>query len=179
MEVRPLPREAQRLCDELKAPSRLVRHLRLVHDVAVDLVAALHESFPSLHCNADAVVLGGALHDLGKLLHRNEITGPGDSHERDGPLLLQQHGVDPRLARFARTHGRWNSERVRLEDLLVAAADGLWRGRRNDRLEELIVNEIAEQVAQEHWTVFEKLDRIASRLASNGERRLAWQAAGN
>lgn len=180
MNLRPLPPETLRLYKELQPPERLILHLKLVHDVAAVLIEQVVRMFPNLAFDVEAVRFGAAVHDLGKVLHHpQELIGPGRSHERDGPPLLESLGVEPRLARFARTHGMWQSEPVELEDLLVALADTLWKGKRDESLEGLIVKKIAEQVGQESWAVFEKLDKIADDLAADGERRLVWQASGN
>ena len=134
--IRPLPPTAADLCDRHAAPPRLVRHLALVHDAAAEVLAALSRSLPGLKVDADAVRLGSATHDLDKALHPDELTGPGDLHGRDGPALLEAHGLPPAVARFARTHGSWRrGEAVELEDLLVAAADLAWRGGRDDDLD--------------------------------------------
>jgi HD superfamily phosphodiesterase len=174
---RRLPAEADRLCREIRAPERLVRHLRLVHDAAASLLEELTRAFPTLSVDARAVLIGAAVHDLGKALHPEELSGPGNLHERDGPALLERHGLEPSLARFARTHGGCDSEPVEPEDLLVCLADRLWRGVRDNRLEGRIVLVLADRCGIEAWEAFERFDRIAERVASGAESRLAWQAA--
>lgn len=168
----PLPADAQQLCDKLKAPARLVAHLRLVHDVAAQIVVGLEEKFPTLEFDGDAVRFGAATHDLGKVLHPNELTEPGKNHEEDGPGLLEAHGITPELARFARTHGAWNGESL-LEDLLVALSDAVWKGQRIDDLEGFVVQRIAEQTGHEKWAVFSALDLLLTEIASEGQARLA------
>lgn len=170
-EPRALPTEAQRLCDELEAPPRLVAHLRLVHDVACQIVIGLKERFPALAFDADAVRFGAAIHDLGKVLHPDELTGSGKRHEDDGHGLLEAHGVRPELARFARTHGAWNEESP-LEDLLVAVADAVWKGERIDDLEGFVVQRVAKQTRLEEWAVFSVLDLLLTVIASLGQARL-------
>lgn len=170
----PHPAEAQQLCHELKAPARLVAHLRLVHDVACQIVVGLEEKFSTLTFDSDAVGFGAAIHDLGKVLHPDELTGPGKRHEDDGPGLLEDYGVPSELARFARTHGTWNEESL-LEDLLVALSDAVWKGQRIEDLEELVVRRIAEQTDQEKWAVFSGLDSLLEEIASEGQARLAWR----
>ena len=107
--------------------------------------------------DADAVCFGAATHDLGKVLHPDELTGSGKRHEKDGPGLLEAHGVPSEQARFARTHGTWNEESL-LEDLLVALSDAVWKGQRVEDLEGFVVQRIAEQTGQEKWEVFSALD---------------------
>lgn len=173
--VRPMPTLAQELCELLDAPPRLVAHLTVVHDAASEIIEGLAERFPGLDVDSEAVLFGAATHDLGKVLHPKELTGPGNRHEEDGPRLLEQHGIDPRLARFARTHGAWSQDELPLEDLLVALADCVWKGQRLEPLEEKVVGRIAERTGKEPWEVFEKLDSLLEQVASRGDERLAWQ----
>lgn len=158
--MRPLPDEAARLCHVLKAPDRLVSHLEVVHDVACHLVEGLRRAFPALAFDAEAVCFGAATHDLGKVIHPEELVGPGDLHEQVGPALLEANGVPPHLARFARTHGRWDREPVGLEDLLLALADHSWRAARNDGLEAMIVERLASPSGKEPWQTIILLDDV-------------------
>lgn len=172
----PFPPEAVRLCQELQAPPLLVRHLTLVHAAAVELLDGLAVAFPDLVVDREAVLFGASVHDIGKVLHPHELTGPGSKHEDDGPALLEQHGVSPRLARFARSHGCWR-ETDNLEDLLVALADNVWCGRRVEELETKVVTILAAAMGEERWAAWAKLDAVCEEIASRGETRLAWQAA--
>ena len=173
---RDLPQEAQRLLGTLNAPPRLVVHLALVHDAAAEILDALQCRWPDLKTDEDAVLFGSAIHDAGKILHPNELTGPGNKHEQDGPGLLQQHGVSPERSRFARTHGTWSNESdLAVEDLLVALADHCWKGCRSEALETMIAGRIAESLGTETWEAFMGLDEIVAEVASRGEERLAWQ----
>ena len=114
----PVPEKASLLYLELRAPPRLVRHLQVVHASALMLVDGLARCFPDLAFDRQRVLLGAAIHDLGKVLHPEEIQGPGHLHEINGPGLLEHHGLEASLARFARTHAEWDGEGI--EDLLVA-----------------------------------------------------------
>lgn len=171
----PLPPDAVRLCEALAAPALLIRHLALVHAAAVELLDGLTASFPGLVLDRDAILFGAATHDIGKVLHPEELFGPGNQHEEDGPGLLEQHGVPPRLAHFARSHGRWH-EVEDLEDLLVALADNIWRGRRVEELEAKVAAVLAIAVDVDQWMAWSKLDAICEKIASRGEQRLAIQA---
>lgn len=174
-EPRPLPVEAQMLCEKLGAPARLVNHLVLVYDVSVDLVAGLRRAFPGLELDGEVICFGAAFHDLGKVLHPSELIGPGNKHEDDGPALLESHGVPPHLARVARTHGRWSQEELPLEDLLVCLSDTIWKGQRLEPLEALVVEKIAAAMRNDDWEVFSKLDVLLEEIARMGDERLAWQ----
>lgn len=173
--LRLLPTEAEKLCRTLNAPARLIAHLTLVHDAACDLVAGLQQQFPTLAFDCDAVLFGAATHDLGKVLHLNEITGHGNQHEADGPSLLVQNGVSAASARFTRTHTRWNEPDIAIEDLLVALADSIWKGKRHDDLEQLVVGWIAVAIKIEPWDVWLRLDEILTAIAERADERLAMQ----
>ena len=174
MEPRPLPESARLLCERLAAPPRLIAHLTVVLDVAIDLVNAVGERFPALVFDRDAVLFGAATHDLGKVLHPGELTGAGNLHEVDGQALLESHGVSPSLARFALTHGAWRSQNdLPVEDLLVALADTIWKGSREPELEGRLAARIARDSGAEHWQVYATLGDIADAIAARAEERLA------
>ncbi|ADB18478.1 hypothetical protein Psta_3823 [Pirellula staleyi DSM 6068] len=170
-----LPAEVLLLCERISAPALLVAHLRLVHDAALSITARLREHYPALHFSTEEVLLGAATHDLGKVLHPEEMTGPGDRHEESGPEFLIQQRLPPHLARFARTHARWTDEGLLLEDLLVALADHVWKGKRDEHLESLVIAKIAEKTSLEPWEVFATVDEILDEVASLAGARLVYQ----
>lgn len=176
MQVEPLPPEVRALLSRLGASPRLVAHLTLVHDVACQLIARLDTFWPALHYDRSAVQLGAALHDIGKVVHPEELTHPGHTHELAGEKLLRTHEFPESLARFARTHEQWSEENaVQPEDLLVAVADRWWRGRRDDPLEATIGRWIVGETRAAVWQVFAELDDIAADITSDADARLAWQ----
>lgn len=173
--MQPLPQQVLDLLKELEAPERLVAHLALVHDVAVALIQALDQTWPGLTYDRQAVLIGAATHDVGKILYRQELTGPGKMHEAYGPALLQRHAFPEEYARFARTHGQWDSEPApNLEDLLVALADTIWKGKRNERLEDKIVHHLARAGTEELWAIYVNLDEIICPITRDADARLAW-----
>jgi hypothetical protein len=176
---RPLSPAAREMCQKLSAPPRLVAHLTIVHDVAAEIVDRLAEHFPTLVYDFNTVLFGAATHDLGKVLYPSELAGTGNHHEADGPRLLEENGITPELARFARTHGAWSREQLPLEDLLVALADTVWRGQRLDDLEAQVVVRIAEGTGAKPWEVFDQLDELLQDVASRSDARLAWQQRGS
>ncbi len=165
MKVKSLPPEAIRLCGELNAPKRLIEHLRLVHDAAARICACgIERAWPELRFDWRAALIGAATHDLGKTLHPCELSRPGNRHVDDGPALLQKHGLPAELARFARTHERWQ-DCIEIEDLIVALADHIWKEARDEALELRITERIAALTGKEKWRVYSALDRILERIA--------------
>ncbi|WP_418960729.1 HD domain-containing protein [Streptomyces tritici] len=175
--MRPLPDEAAVLLRALDAPPRLVAHLRAVHDVAAQLVEWLESECPALSFDREAVLFGAATHDIGKTVHRSELSGPGSAHEEAGRALLLDHGVSPARARFAGTHARWDAEGVAIEDLLVSLADKVWKNKRVAELEDRVVAELAGAAGLPAWEAFLRLDEVLTRIGDGAEERLAYQAA--
>lgn len=174
--TRALPADVARLLERLEAPPRLAAHLRIVHDVACQLTDALADRHPELAVDRAAVRFGAATHDVGKVVHVEEISGPGSAHEPAGYEILLAEGIPERLARFARTHGDWSAPGLTIEDHLVSVADKVWKGKRVTDLEDLVVGRLAEAMRAEPWQAFLHLDEILDRLAGDAERRLAFQS---
>ncbi|MFF1607466.1 HD domain-containing protein [Amycolatopsis sp. NPDC058278] len=164
----PLPPRARTLLETLAAPPRLGAHLRVVHDVAVTLTG-----WVGPRVDVPAVLFGAATHDIGKILHPAELSGPGSAHEPAGYSLLLSQGVEESLARFARTHGSWDAPDVTFEDLLVSLADKVWKGKRVPELEQ----RVAERLGGSPWETFLALDDELERIASGADARLDFQAA--
>lgn len=175
--LRLLPEEVDGLLRRLDAPPRLGAHLRAVHDVACRLLDSLDERFPGVDVDQEAVWYGAATHDVGKTYVIEELSGPGSEHERRGYRLLLDHGVEERLARFARTHGTWDGPDVTFEDLLVSLSDKVWKGKRVPDLEQRVVDHLAATAGQEPWEAFMALDDLLTGLAADADRRLAFQSA--
>jgi hypothetical protein len=120
----------------------------------------------------DLVLLGAALHDAGKTIHVQEMTGPGHRHEAAGERLLIAHGIPAELARFCVTHAAWDDDARTVEDLLVALADKLWKGKREEGLEQRAVVRIAGLTRRAPWEVFAAFDAICEAIAADGPDRL-------
>ena len=172
---RPLPDAVRDLCERLRAPPRLVTHLALVHDAAAEIVAALERRFPGLSLDREAVLFGAATHDLGKTVHPGELSAPGARHEAAGEALLIRHGIEARMARFARSHGSWEAADNTLEDLLTALADNVWKGKRVTELESRVARVIATITERKEWEVWSDLDENLDAIAADADQRLAWQ----
>ncbi|MFI1703906.1 HD domain-containing protein [Streptomyces griseoruber] len=175
--LRPLPAGVAGLLGDLGAPPRLVAHLRAVHEVAAQLVAWIGEHRPELAVDGAAVLFGAATHDIGKVLHPGELSGPGARHEEAGRELLLTRGVAPGLARFAGSHASWQAPGVEVEDLLVSLADKVWKDNRVADLEDLVVAELSRAGGRPVWEEFLALDEFLTAVGAGAQRRLAWQAA--
>ncbi|MFC7328507.1 HD domain-containing protein [Marinactinospora rubrisoli] len=170
----PLPERAAALLEELSAPPRLAAHLRAVHAAACLLTDAVALGYPEPAVDREAVLFGAAVHDIGKTVHVGELSAPGSAHEQAGYELLLAHGIEERLARFARTHADWRRPGIGIEDLLVSVADKVWRGKRVDDLERLLVDRLTGP-GREPWRVFVHLDDVLQAIAAGADERLAFQ----
>ena len=158
-----------------KAPARLVAHLTLVHDVATKLTWNIKRKYPDLQFDEQAVLFGAATHDIGKSSFPAELTGPGSMHEECGAEILKEFGIPDSLARFTRTHALWKSTDVTIEDFLVSLADKIWKGKRQEDLEQIVVHRISRALSKPEWEVFASMDTVLTDLARDADQRLAWQ----
>ncbi|MFJ7247645.1 HD domain-containing protein [Kitasatospora sp. NPDC098652] len=174
-ELPPLPPDVAELLRSVDAPPRLVAHLALVHQVAEQVVEFC--AAEGLAFDHHAVRYGAATHDIGKVVHPEELSGPGSAHEPAGHALLSARGVPEELARFARTHASWGEPGTTTEDLLVSLADKAWKNQRVRDLEDRVVDRLAAATGRERWEAFLALDDLLTRIGEDAPRRLALQAA--
>jgi hypothetical protein len=64
------------------------------------------------------------------------------------------------------------SNAVLLEELIVALADTLWKGKRNATLEKRVIELISERLGLAFWDLFLELDNNFESIAANGTTRL-------
>ncbi|HEY7370757.1 MAG TPA: HD domain-containing protein [Polyangia bacterium] len=166
------PADASQLLVALGASPWLVRHHELVVEAARALASRVRSE---LHVPFDQelVLLGAALHDAGKVIHADEMSGPGHQHERAGEQLLVSQGIPEEVARFCVTHADWDDDARGVEDLLVALADKLWKGKREEGLEQRAVARVAALTRREPWEVFAAFEAICEAIAAGGLDRLA------
>jgi len=162
--------EARNLLVKMGAPQRLVTHVRLVGEAAELLLVELQRL--GVPHDADFVRVAVVLHDSGKILHPDELDGRGDKHEHAGEMLLLSRGVDPALARCCISHAGWAQMQCSLEELVVALADTLWKGKRNVALETLVIRVISERLGLSFWDLFIELDNSFESIAATGTTRL-------
>jgi hypothetical protein len=154
----------------LGAPDRLTRHGEIVSEVATELSAALAKI--GVTHNSALVRIAAVLHDVGKVVHPEELDGPGNKHEAAGERLLIEHGCSPELARFCRSHGQWDSNHLTCEEVIMALSDAIWKGERSARLEKLLITDVSQQLGLSEWEAFLMLDPIFERLANAADERL-------
>lgn len=162
--------EAYALLRALGAKDRLLRHLALVGEAADGLDAAYRRL--GLDFDARLIELGVAVHDAGKILHPDELDGPGSRHEAAGEVLLLKHGVQADVAGCCVSHAAWDAAGLSLEARTVALADKLWKGRREPELELLVIDGAAERLGVDRWEVFGELDSAFEAVAAEGDERL-------
>jgi HD domain len=162
--------DAYTMLQRLGASHQLICHVKLVGEAAEGLLAKLQQlQMPVDEC---FVRLGVAFHDAGKILHSEELVAKGTHHEAAGEQLLIANGVDPSLARCCRSHGQWQTMDCCFEELLVALADALWKGKRDVLLEGEVVQRIATLGQKEYWALFVEMDSCFEAIAADGHSRL-------
>jgi hypothetical protein len=160
------------LLRSLGASPWLVRHHELVVEAAVSICDALEKGL-SARFDRDKVLLGASIHDAGKIVHPEEMSAGGNRHEVAGNELLVRSGVPAAIARFCITHAAWDGPDCSIEDALVALADKLWKGKRDEALEKFLVATLATQAKLEQWEVFDRFDAICDAIAADGPARLS------
>ncbi|VEP18818.1 HD domain-containing protein [Hyella patelloides LEGE 07179] len=166
------PREIYAFLQQQKAPERLIKHHKLVVEATEEIITDLKTNFPNLDCNYSQVLIGAAIHDAGKIIFNNEIYKSGNRHELEGEQYLINLGIPPHIAKFCRTHAHWNDPDNTIEDLLVAVADVLWKGCRNEQLENLVISRISNLMEKDFWDVFLIVDSLFEKVSDCGIDRL-------
>jgi hypothetical protein len=121
---------------------------------------------------SDLVRAGVVVHDIGKIWHSAELSGPGSSHELTGERVLLERGWDADVARVCWTHARWSDPTCSLEELLVALADKLWRGVRVTDLEERVIDAVAVKLGRDRWDIYTTFSNVFDEVAASGLERL-------
>jgi hypothetical protein len=162
--------EAYQLLQELGAPAKLILHVQLVAEAAELIISRLHQL--GIQFDESFIRLGVAFHDAGKILHPVELVRKGNQHEADGERMLLMHGVNPKLARCCRSHAQWQTMECSLEEICIALADTLWKGKRNAQLEELLMEILATLCHRDYWELFVEMDSYFETIAAEGDSRL-------
>jgi hypothetical protein len=163
--------DAYELLKDLGATPHLIQHVKLVGEVAEILIFQLDRF--KISFDRDWIRLGVAFHDTGKILYPAELTEKGDRHEAAGEMLLLANGVDPKIARCCRSHGQWQQMECSFEELTIALADCLWKGKRGLELEHRVITQVAAKCHRDYWDIFIDLDSGFEQIAADGEIRLS------
>jgi len=162
--------EAISLLRKLGAKNRLLTHIKLVGKAAKIIIAKLKKL--GLHINEKLVRIGVVVHDAGKIVHPEELAQPGNQHEQAGFELLLKNDVQPEIARFCLSHARWRETECSFEELVVALADNLWKGKREEELELMVVDQTAKNIGKNRWDIFTDMDSCFESIAADGPNRL-------
>lgn len=162
--------EAYNFLENLGASSKLLLHVKLVGEAAEILIEKL--SALKVPFDADFVRFGVAFHDAGKIIHTNELSEKGNFHEADGEKHLLENGVDEKLARCCQSHGKWETLDCSFEEYLIALSDKLWKGKRESKLESIVIDKAAQMLDRDRWEVFVELDSCFEKIAADGDSRL-------
>ena len=165
-------RDGIELLHTLGASPWLVRHHELVVEAATLLCDALEQDL-GVSFDRSAVLLGASVHDAGKIVHPEEMSAGGNRHEVAGRDLLVNSGVPIAIARFCVTHAAWDGPDCTINDALVALADKLWKGKRDEGLENHLLGVVASVLKQQPWEVFSRIDSICESVAAEGPERLS------
>lgn len=162
--------EAFEFVKSLDAPSHLLTHVTLVGEAADLLINKCEQLL--LKIDPEFVRVGVIIHDVGKIKHPNEMSGPGSEHEPSGERLLLEKGISEKIARCCLSHARWDQMECSIEELLIALSDKLWKGKRVEQLELLVIDRISTMLDKERWDIYQELDSHFELIASSGDQRL-------
>lgn len=162
--------KALELLISLEAPEHLITHVALVGEAAELLIEKCSEL--GLELDFEFIRIGVVVHDVGKIVHTHEMTGPGSEHEPEGMKILISHGLPEKIARCCMSHARWNEMNCSLEELLIALSDKLWKGKRVEALELEVIERIAALLVLDRWDLFQELDSHFELIAAEGDKRL-------
>jgi HD domain len=163
--------DCYQLLQDLGAKPRLIQHVKLVGEAAEIIISQLQQL--DILFDREWIRLGVAFHDAGKIPYPSELADRGNRHEAAGEILLLEQGIDPKIARCCRSHGQWQQLECSLEELVVALADNLWKGKRNNELEHRVITKIANMLDRDYWEIFIALDSGFEEVAATGASRLS------
>lgn len=163
--------DAYSLLASLGASQRLLQHLKLVGEAADQLMSAYDDM--GIPFQRQTIELGVAVHDAGKILFPQELDVAGSNHEPAGEQLMLSNGVQPEIARCCVSHAEWQVADVTFEELSIALADKLWKGKRVPELELRVIDLAAEKLGADRWDIFGRLDGTFEEIADGGADRLA------
>ena len=151
-------------------PKRLLEHHRIVSEVASSLALSLNSI--GLEIDTARAELMASVHDIGKSIATDELSGSGSSHEELGVGIAEDFGLPASISKICRTHSSTTTEGLDIEEIVVRLADKLWKGKRDSRFEQQAVTRFAENLGKDVWEVFMEADKIFEAVADSGHQRL-------
>jgi hypothetical protein len=161
--------QAFELLRRLGAPARLLMHVELVAEAGEAIICELESLGAPI--DKDFILSGIVLHDVGKTVHPSELDQEGELHGEAGRDLLLREGIEALLAGVCVSHSAWREAKT-VEELVIACADKLWKGKRVADLEELLVKRVREDIQLGFWDVFTRLDNCFETVAGCSDERL-------
>jgi putative nucleotidyltransferase with HDIG domain len=113
-------------------PVNLVEHTRAVTNCAMMIGESLRASYPALTINGDFLVVGGLLHDVGKLLEyersgsgcRKSRNGAMLRHPVSGAILAGECGLPTEVVHIIYTHSKEGDRYERsIESIIIHHSD--------------------------------------------------------
>lgn len=151
------------------APRRLIRHLEIVSSVAKEISDYIVNI--GIPLDVELIICGAGLHDIGKIIYQEELNIHGNKHEKEGELFLIKEGISKEIAKFCIYHAEWQKTE-KIEYLLIALSDKLWKGHRNSELELKIIDYIAKEKEIDRWDIFGEIDYFFESIADKANERL-------
>ena len=161
---------AFQLLDELNAPKRLIHHAELVLECAEIILSLLDDV--GVNLDAELVRIGAIIHDIGKIIYPVELNRSGKQHCLAGKRLLLEKGVSEQIAEICVSHDDIWTDTDSLETLVVILADKLWKGKRNQDLENQFVRSVAKLLNRDYWSVYIMIDKKFEDIANQSHDRL-------
>jgi putative nucleotidyltransferase with HDIG domain len=110
----------------------LVEHTRAVTNCALQIAEILRASYPAMTINADFLIVGGLLHDVGKLLeyersgnlYRKSRNGTMLRHPVSGANLASECGLPAEVVHIVYTHSKEGDRYERsIESIIIHHSD--------------------------------------------------------
>ena len=162
--------EALSIQRDLDFPVRLIEHHRIVSEVTHALSEALNSI--GLAIDSERAELMASIHDVGKSIVTDELSGVGSVHEELGVGVAESFGLPSSVSKICRSHNSQTTDGMDMEEIIVRLADKLWKGKRDFEFEQQAVSHFADYLGKDSWEVFMEADKIFEEVADSGHQRL-------
>jgi len=151
-------------------PQRLIEHHKIVSEVAFNLARSLNSL--GLNIDAQKAEIMACVHDIGKSVATNELSGSGSTHEQLGIAVCEDFGLDASISKICISHSSMTTEGLSIEEITVRLADKLWKGKRDLDFEKQSISLFSNLLGIDEWEVFSDTDKIFESVAEFGHLRL-------